>query len=461
MARERRILTESRGARWLVLLCLAIPMFGSYFFADMFSPLSEVFRNPEDVALGWNAAEYGLYTGAYSVLCVFGGLILCGMLLDRWGVRLTGSIFVGLMVAGGALAAYAMSAGFAESRWAVRLDAFFEKPSLALATAGFALFGLGSEIAGVAVNRAIAKWFKHKEMALAMGVQLALARMGKATALLSVPYLIAFEGGFLSYGMIRTVVWTGLGLLLLSGLVWTVFAVMDARLDRQSEDARRIEAQVAREQQEDFRWGDVWRVLTNPYFLLISLLCVSFYCCIISFGKFASAVAIPRFGIDYRTAGQMISMIPFCTIVFAPLFGFLVDRWGRGTRFMAVGACLVLAAHLVIAFAPGNPVFGYAGIGLLGIGYSLVPAAMWPSVPKIIPEKNLGTAYSLIYWIQNMGMMLVPVWVGRILDRSGDPVRVELLFIGLAAVAIAVALAFVAASARRPDLGLDRPAERD
>ena len=338
---------------------------------------------------------------------------------------------------------------------------YFEKPSLALATAGFAVFGLGSEIAGVVVNRAIAKWFKNREMALAMGVQLSLARLGKATALLSVPYLIAYEGGFLSRPMIMTVVWVGMGLLLLSGVVWVVFALMDTRLDRQSEEARRIAAQVAEEQKDDFRWSDVWKVLSNRNFLLISLLCVSFYCCIISFGKFASAVAIPRFGIDFKVAGQMISMIPFCTIVFAPLFGHLVDRWGHGTRFMLVGACLVLLAHLIIAFAPGQPIFGFLGIGILGIGYSLVPAAMWPSVPKIIPEKNLGTAYSLIYWVQNIGMMMVPIWVGRIFDTSGNPVHVEILFIALAVIAIAVALVFLYSSKKHPELGLDKAAQRD
>ena len=142
-----RILTESKGARWLALLCLAIPMFGSYFFADMFSPLSEVFRSAENVALGWDATDYGLYTGAYSVLCVFGGLIFCGMLLDRWGVRLTGSVFVGLMVAGAALAGFSMSDSFAEGSLASWMGRYFEKPSLALATVGFAVFGLGSEIA--------------------------------------------------------------------------------------------------------------------------------------------------------------------------------------------------------------------------------------------------------------------------------------------------------------------------
>ncbi len=453
-----RILTDSKGARWLVLLCLAIPMFGSYFFADMFSPLSEIFRTPQQVAMGWDATDYGVYTGAYSVLCVFGGLIFCGMLLDRWGVRLTGSVFVGLMVLGAAIAGFSMSDGFAEGALSTWLGRYFEKPSLALATAGFAVFGLGSEIAGVVVNRAIAKWFKNREMALAMGVQLSLARLGKATALLSVPYLIAYEGGILTRSMVMTVVWVGMGLLIVSGIVWVVFACMDARLDKQSEEARRIAAQVAQEQKEEFHWSDVWKVLSNRNFLLISLLCVSFYCCIISFGKFASAVAIPRFGIDFKVAGQMISMIPFCTIVFAPLFGHLVDRWGKGTRFMLVGACLVLLAHLVIAFAPGHSFFGFLGIGILGIGYSLVPAAMWPSVPKIIPEKNLGTAYSLIYWVQNMGMMLVPIWVGRILDTSGNPVHVEILFIALAVISICVALAFIRSANKHPELGLDRPA---
>ena len=199
--------------------------------------------------------------------------------------------------------------------------------------------------------------------------------------------------------------------------------------------------------------------------MLISLLCVFFYCCIISFKKFATAILIPRFGAENaadfaQTASQMVSMIPFFTVIFTPLFGSLVDRIGKATTWMITGSVMVFVAHLIIAFAPGDPIWGYVGIAILGVGYSLVPAAMWPSVPKIVPEKNLGTAYSLIYWIQNMGMLLVPIFVGRILDKYDGvvaSVNAEYIFIGLGIVAITVSLLLFFSSKKNPQLQLDVP----
>ena len=194
-----------------------------------------------------------------------------------------------------------------------------------------------------------------------------------------------------------------------------------------------------------------------------------FYCCIISFKKFGTSIVIPRFDMELDSAKWVITMIPFFTVIFTPLFGAVVDKVGKATMWMILGACLVLVAHLIIAFAPqGVPFYGYLGISILGIGYSLVPSAMWPSVPKIVPEKNLGTAYSLIYWIQNMGMLLVPIFVGRIfkniVTEAGNPVQevtaavhAEYIFIGLGVVAIIVALLLKDSSRKHPELELDLP----
>lgn len=164
---------------------------------------------------------------------------------------------------------------------------------------------------------------------------------------------------------------------------------------------------------------------------------------------------MPRFDIGSETASFMVAMIPFFTLIFAPLFGAMVDRIGKGTKIMVLGSVLVLIAHLTIAFAPGVPVFGFVGIGMLGLGYSLVPAAMWPSIPKIVPEKNLGTAFSLMYWIQNMGMMMVPVFVGKIIDNTRNPINAEYLFIALAVVAIFLAFLLSKVADGKPELGLD------
>ena len=435
------------ASRWLALACLVVPMFGSYFFDDMFSSLSQLFRSPEMLELGWDSADYGFYAGGYSFLCVWGGLIVCGMLLDKWGVRITGSIFVGLMTAGAAIVTIAITSGMSP------------EASLALAYAGCMIFGLGSEIAGVAVTRSIAKWFKGRNMAFAMGLQLAIARLGTALALLLSPILVAAKPEGEVYTLMETArpAFVGLLLLLAGTVLWGIFVAMDARFDTVTGSTDRKETS----EEDKFRFSDIFKVLGNRYFILSALLCVFFYCSIISFKKFATSILIPRFGIPVESASLMVSMIPFFTVVFAPLFGFLVDKSGKETRWMVSGSILVLLAHLLIAFAPqGHPAYGYVAIAMLGIGYSLVPAALWPTVSKIVPEKNLGTAYSLIYWIQNMGMLLVPVAVGfifrnevslpgNVMQEQSAAFHAELIFITLSLLAIFVSVIFARLYRRR------------
>lgn len=451
MANVVKSLKESKSACWLAWACLVVPMFASYFFDDMFSTISHIFQDPEKLALGWNAMDYGFYAGGYSFLCVWGGLIVCGILLDKWGVRITGSIFVGLMTLGAALVYVTISTPAIVA----------SGHSLTIAYVGCMLFGLGSEIAGVAVTRSIAKWFKGKSMALAMGLQLAIARLGTAAALLLSPVLVAQNEAGYPLDVTNRPAFFGLCLLLLGSIVWAIFVAMDAKFDKQTGTTDKVETA----EEDKFKFSDIFRVLANKHFILISLLCVFFYCCIISFKKFATAILIPRFGAENaaafeQTAAQMVSMIPFFTVVFTPLFGILVDKLGKATTWMVTGSVLVFAAHIIIAFAPGEPIYGYIGIAILGVGYSLVPAAMWPSVPKIIPEKNLGTAYSLIYWIQNMGMLAVPIGVGYILKNFvGEEASVyaEYIFIGLGIVAITVSLLLFVSSKKNPQLKLDVP----
>lgn len=433
-------------SRWLALACLVVPMFGSYFFDDMFSSLSQLFHNPELLELGWNSADYGFYAGGYSFLCVWGGLIVCGMLLDKWGVRVTGSIFVGLMAAGAGIVTIAITSGMSP------------KSSLALAYAGCMIFGLGSEIAGVAVTRSIAKWFKGKNMALAMGLQLAIARLGTALALLLSPILVSAKPAGSFYTLMETArpAFAGLLLLLAGTILWGIFVAMDARFDAVTGSTDKKETT----EEDKFKFSDIFRVLGNKYFILSALLCVFFYCSIISFKKFATSILIPRFGIPVETASLMVSMIPFFTVIFAPLFGFMVDKVGKGTKWMIAGSVLVLLAHVMIAFAPqGVSAFGYVAIAMLGVGYSLVPAALWPAIPRIVPEKNLGTAYSLIYWIQNMGMLLVPIAVGfifrnevtmpgNVVQEQSAALHAEFIFITLSMLAIAVSIIFDRLSAK-------------
>ena len=524
MSKLFKTLKDTGAIRWVALLCLALPMFASYFFDDIFSTINQEFEDPSMVALGWSMADYGFYRSAYSLLCIFGGLIICGMLLDRWGVRLTGSIFVGLMVGGAALITYAISESFAGSRLCAWLSGVFAKPSLSLAYAGCAMFGLGSEIAGVTVNRAIAKWFKGREIALAMGLQLALARLGTAVALIVVPRIVELEG-YIPFSETSKPAVAGMVLLLGALVLWGLFVAMDYGADRWGEAAGSAAGSTVgsaagstagsaagstagsaagsvaspaagsaagstagstagsvaspaagstagsaaagvsagasdsgSSAEDRFRFRDVLKVITDRHFILISLLCVFFYCCVVSFRKFATAILMPRFGIDSDVASVMVAMIPFFTLVFAPLFGAVVDRVGRGTKIMILGSAMILFAHLTVAFAPGVPAFGFIAIGVLGLGYSLVPAAMWPSLPKIIAESRLGTAFSLVYWVQNIGLFTVPIVVGHIIDRASSPVVAEYFFIGLAVCAIVVSVLLSRSSDRHPELRLDEKA---
>ncbi|EKD32030.1 MAG: hypothetical protein ACD_77C00185G0002 [uncultured bacterium] len=463
-----KLLRDSKSARWLVLLMLSIPMFASYFFDDIFTTISHIFKNPEILDLGWNLSDYGFYGGAYSLLCVWGGLVICGMLLDKWGVRFTGSLFLGLMVGGSLIVIYSISESFAKSGVYQYMLGFVEKPSLTLAYAGASIFGLGSEIAGVAVTRSIAKWFKGKEMALAMGLQLALARLGTATALIVVPRLVDINQAYIPFSETSKPTVVAMILMMIAVFLWTMFVLTDRTYDRQTAaEAKRNSVKTVKD--DKFKFSDIFKILGNKHFILISLLCVFFYACIISFRRFATTIIIPRFDIDSDIASLMVSLIPFATMIFTPIFGLLVDRKGKASRFMILGSFLVLISHLIIAFAPGTQFFGYAGVAILGIGYALVPAAMWPSVPKIIPDKNLGTAYSLIYWIQNMGMLVVPIVVGIIITKTNesfaDPavaslksaVNAEYFFIGLSIIAIFISFVLGRSSDKNPQLMLDMP----
>ena len=457
-----------RPAAWIALACLVVPMFASYYFDDMFSSISYLFENPSLTALGWDAAGYGLYTSGYSVLCVFGGLVIGGILLDKWGVRVSGSLFVGMMVLGAGMVTGAVLHG--------------GPAALKVAYAGTMLFGLGSEIAGTAVTRSIAKWFRGGPMALAMGLQLAIARLGTAFALVLSPRLVQQVPDHV-YTLAETSrpALVGMGLMALGLILWAVFVALDAKADaphaRQAQNngknvlndgksasisTKNDEKRASQKDSEEFRFKDVLGVLGNRNFWLLGLLCVLFYSSIIAFKKFAGAILVPRFDIPAQAAGWMVSMLPFSTVIFAPLFGMMVDKAGKGTRWMILGAILSLIAHAILAFAPaGVPFWGYLAMVFLGFGYSLVPAALWPSVPKIVPDKVLGTTFALIYWVQNLGLLSFKMIAGNILGAhsadAGGPVAVELMFFGLCIAALAVAFVFHFTSLRHPELRLDAP----
>ena len=448
MSNVVKTLKDSKIACWIALACLVVPMFGSYYFDDMFSTVSQIFQEPGNLELGWDSANFGLYAGGYSFLCVFGGLIICGILLDKYGVRIVGSIFVGLMLLGSAIVTVAISTKMAPAT------------SLSIAYIGCMIFGLGSEIAGVAVTRSIAKWFKGKSMAFAMGLQLSIARLGTGLAMLIAPYLVVANAeGYYPLSATNRPALVGLSLIFIGTILWAIFIAMDAKYDRQLG----VVSQRGEQKEEDkFKFSDIIAVIKNPRFIMIALLCVFFYCCVISFKKFGTTIMIPRFGMDAEAAATMVASIAFFPVIFTPLFGALVDKVGKATSWMILGSVIVFLAHIIIGFAPASDAWGYLSICFLGIGYSLVPSAMWPSVPKIIPEKNLGTAYSMIYFIQNLGMLTVPIFAGRILgneelDKVVRSVHAEYIFIGLGVVAISVSLLLKISAKKNPQSALDEP----
>jgi Na+/melibiose symporter-like transporter len=307
-------------------------------------------------------------------------------------------------------------------------------------------------------------------MALAMGLQLALARLGTAIALLLAPMIIsAKQNTYIPLSESNNMAEIGLYLMIVGFITWFVFIAFDKKSDKQTAAAN----PTGENDDEKFKFSDIGKILTNKHFILISLLCVFFYCCVNSFKRFAAAILEPRFGevavslfgVEFKTSSIMMILLPIFTIVFTPLFGSTMDRKGKATKWLMIGSVVVLLAHLIIAFAPPVQVFGFIGLSLLGVGYSLVPAAMWPAVTKIIPESKLGTAYSLIFWIQNIGLMLIPVIIGKILKTVESSLTgvifAELVFIALAGIAIIISFILKKSSQAHPELKLDEPNKED
>ena len=398
----KRKLSESSAARWTAMLIVSFTMMCGYFITDVMSPLGEMLtRSVADGGLGWSATEYGFFSGAYSWLNIFLFMLLIGgLILDKMGVRFTGIMSCVLMVGGALLKAYAVSPlfpadgmlfGFKTQMWAAGL--------------GFAIFGMGAEICGITVSKVIVKWFTGHELALALGLQVAMARLGTAVALFFSPH-IAQATGNISYPVLFGALALCIGL-----LAYLVYCVMDKRLDNSI-------AAVQTEKEEGFKLGDIKFIVTNKGFWLIALLCLMFYSGVFPFLKFAAQLMIYKYGVDPVMAGAIPSILPFGTILLTPLFGSIYDHVGKGATLMIIGAVMLVVVHVLFAL----PIFNEWWFALiimivLGVAFSLVPSAMWPSVPKIIPQKQLGSAYALIFYVQNIGLMCVPMLIGWVVDR--------------------------------------------
>lgn len=401
----RHTLRDSKVARWSALAVVAFTMLTGYYLTDVIAPLKGLLEG----RLGWDSSDFGFFNSGYGWFNVFlGMLIIGGIILDKMGVR-----FTGLM------AALVMVFGTAIKYWAVQthtLDGvmwhplwFDVKAQVLIAGLGFAIFAVGVEVAGITVSKIIYKWFKGKELALAMGLEMATARLGTALALAtSVP--IAKATGMVD---VSRPILLGLILLCIGLLSFIMYIFMDKKLD-----ASEVDANKPVEEEEAFKLSDIVMIITNKGWWYIAILCVLFYSAVFPFLKYAADLMVNKFGVSEDLAGTIPSMLPFGTILLTPLFGSLYDRKGKGATIMMIGASILIGVHALFAVPFLNHwLIAIVLILALGVGFSLVPSAMWPSVPKIIPEKQLGTAYALIFWVQNWGLMGVPALIGWVLDK--------------------------------------------
>ena len=401
-----KLLKDSPAMRWTALVLLASAMFFAYMFVDILSPLQAMLQETK----GWDPAAYGTYQGSETFLNVFVFfLIFAGIILDKMGVRFTGMGACLLMVFGCGLKYYAVSTTFPEGALL-----FGFKMQVALAALGYAIFGVGVEIAGITVSKIIVKWFKGKEMALAMGLEMATARIGTTLAMVLTVPLADFFGSTDEAGAFHTNIPAPilfcLVMLCVGTIAFFIYTFYDKKLDA-SLDAQGLEPE------EPFRMKDIVYIVTNKGFWLIALLCVLFYSAVFPFIKYAADLMVQKYNVDPKLAGTIPGLLPIGAIILTPLFGSLYDRIGKGATLMTIGAVMLIFVHTMFALPILN-VWWFATIIMivLGFAFSLVPSAMWPSVPKIIPEKQLGTAYALIFWVQNWGLMGVPLLIGWVLN---------------------------------------------
>jgi MFS family permease len=404
MNQIRQSLRESKVARWSALAVVAFTMLTGYYLTDVLAPLSGLLEGQ----LSWDRSDFGLFNSAYGWFNVFLlMLIIGGLILDKMGVRFTGMMATIIMVIGTLIKYWAVSTHSLDGQvWTILW--MQAKAQVFVAGLGFAIFAVGIEVAGITVSKIIVKWFKGKEMALAMGLEMATARLGTALALAtSVP--IAKATGMTDVS--RPVLF-GLIMIVIGLLAFVMYTFMDKKL----ETSEGVTDEVSEE--DAFKVKDIFKIVTNKGWWYIAILCVLFYSAVFPFLKYASDLMVNKFNVTEDLAGLIPSMLPFGTILLTPFFGSLYDRKGKGATIMIIGSVLLVLVHTLFAVPMlNNWVVSIVLILILGIGFSLVPSAMWPSVPKIIPEKQLGTAYALIFWVQNWGLMGVPALIGWVLEE--------------------------------------------
>lgn len=407
MNKAEKLLKDKVLVRWGVLILLASMMFFAYMFMDVLSPLKSLLEETQ----GWTSENFGIVTGSEYFLNVFAFfLIFAGIILDKMGVRFTALLSAVVMLVGAAIKYYALTDAFVGSSIETWLNSWWTTlpASAKMASLGFMIFGCGVEMAGVTVSKGIVKWFKGKELALAMGIEMAIARLG-VFAVFRISPRIAESMGSVSAPVLLTMV-----LLLIGLLSFSVYFFFDKKLENQM-------GQLGDEPEEEFKISDLGKLFTSKAFLIVSGLCVLYYSAIFPFQKYAANMLECRLQISAKEASDIFSWFPIGAMVLTPLLGAYLDNKGKGATMLIIGAVLMCCCHLTFALVPEayfTPVVAYTAIIVLGVSFSLVPAALWPSVPKLVEDRYLGSAYSVIFWIQNIGLWAFPLLIGVALDRT-------------------------------------------
>jgi len=408
MDQIKQSLRDSTATRWTALILASLAIFGAYYFNYALSSIKPMLES----ILGWNSEDFGTYTSAYAWFNVFlFMLIFSGFILDKLGVRKTGIGATIIMFIGTALNYWAVSHEFAVGS-TVHIPLIGDMPlQVLLSSLGFAIFGVGTEAIGITISKAVVRWFKGKEMALAMGMQMSIARLGTALALgISIPLAKNFS--------VTAPILFALIVMLFGVTSFILFSILDIKLDKSEGKAEQVV-----NPDDEFKVKDILLIISNLGFWYIAILCVLFYSAVFPFLFYANDLMVNKYNVDPNLAGTITMLLPFGTIILTPVFGGIYDKFGKGATIMIIGSLILILVHGILAI-PAITVWWVAAIMVivLGVGFSLVPSAMWPSVPKIIPEKQLGTAYAVIFWIQNIGLLFVPLILGFVLNSTNPAV---------------------------------------
>ncbi|MCQ2345821.1 MAG: MFS transporter [Paludibacteraceae bacterium] len=449
----QQTLRDSAAARWTVLILVASMMFFAYMFVDILSPLASLLNDVR----GWDQGVFGTYAAGEYLLNVFGFLIVAGIILDKMGVRFTGLLSASLMVIGAGIKYIGISDWFDANNIAWLNSWWTVMPGSAkMAMFGFMIFGCGCEMAGTTVSKILAKWFKGKEMALAMGLEMAIARIGVFAAMAFAPAISIHFAVNGTNSVVAPLLFAAL--LLVVGLInFFVFTIMDNKFDKQLVAIG--EATADKDPEDEFHISDLMQIFRSKMFWIIALLCVLYYSAIFPFQRFATNFLEETLAISNAEAAGLFKWFPILAMVLTPFLGAFIDYKGKGATMMLLGAVIMTACHCIFAFVlPAYPSKALALITILilGVSFSLVPASMWPSVPKIIDEKVLGSAYCLIFWVQNIGLCLVPLLIGKLRVATNGYLVPMIVFASFGVLAFFLSF-MLKAEDRKKNYGLELP----